>query len=57
MGKRGALSFIKVNWKKNDKQLHKRRTNIYKQVVPRVGRPAVMLTVCLETVMKKECYL
>ena len=27
-----------------------------KQLVPRVGRPAVMLTISKQTVMKKESY-
>ena len=27
-----------------------------KQVVPRVGRPTVMLTISKQTVMKEECY-
>ena len=32
------------------------RYNHIKQVVPRVGRPTVMLTISKQTVMKKECY-
>ena len=36
-----------LNWKRYD---------IIKQVVPRVGRPAVMLIISNQTVMKKECY-
>ena len=37
-------------------KLNDKVNNFNKQVVPRVGRPAVMLTVSKQTVMKKECY-